>query len=76
METTASLSNSEGDGYENVTLNWSEVALPSRSIRQILAVFSGVEFQKTVSKVQDKKMKAVVLRSRPPQNVKIDIFMS
>ena len=45
-----SLSNNDGDGYENVTLKVSRAALnfiafiPSRSIRQMLAVFSGVEF--------------------------------
>ena len=46
----ASLSNNDGDEYENVTLKVSRAALnfiafiPSRSIRQMLAIFSGVEF--------------------------------
>ena len=41
---------SNNDGYENVTLKVSRAALnliafiPSRSIRQMLAIFSGVEF--------------------------------
>ena len=42
-----SLSNDDGEGYENVTekVKPDFIALiPSRSIRQMLAIFSGVEF--------------------------------
>ena len=43
-----SLSNNDGDGYEKVSwirAAWTFIALiPSRSIRQMLALFSEVEF--------------------------------
>ena len=38
--------------------------IPSRSIYQMLAIFSGVEFLKT--EVQEKKKKVIVLCSRLP----------
>ena len=54
---------------------WNVIALiPSRSICQMLANFSEVEFLKTIE-VQEKKNK-VVLCSRPLQNVKLGIFTS
>ena len=58
---TWSLGTNEGDGYENVTKKkWTGAAsnftrIPSRSIRQMLPIFSGVEFLKTASKIRWKK---------------------
>ena len=67
----------EGDGYENVTEKWSSAALnrislfPSRSIRQILAIFSEVDWiLEDCIEVQEKKKKVVVSSSRPPQKAK------
>ena len=45
-------------------------------IRQMLAFFSGVEFEKTCNEVQEQKKKVVDLCSRPPKNVKLSIFTS
>ena len=45
-----SLSNNDSDGYKNLLKKWIRAAsnlialIPSRSVRQMLAVFSGVEF--------------------------------
>ena len=53
--------------------------IPSRSIRLILAIFFWSSILKDCNEVQEKKkkvVKIVVLRSRPPQNVKIGIFTS
>ena len=47
----------------------------SHSVRQILAIFSGVEFRDCI-KVQKKKKKAVASCSRPSQNEKLGIFTS
>ena len=49
--------------------------IPSRSIRSMLAIFSGFEFHNTI-KVQGKKKEIVFLCSRPPQNVALGIFKS
>ena len=55
---TWSLGTNEGDGYENVTKKKLTGAasnftrIPSRSIRQMLPIFSGVEFLKTASKIR------------------------
>jgi len=49
--------------------------IPSGSIRQLLANFSGVEFWRSVSKFRKRKKK-VVLCSRPLQNVKLGSFTS
>ena len=43
---------------------------------QMLAFFSGVEFEKTCNEVQEQKKKVVDLCSRPPKNVKLSIFTS
>ena len=48
--------------------------IPYRSIRQMLANFGGVEFQRTVGEV--KKKEDVVLCLRPLQNVKLFNFTS
>ena len=44
-------------------------AYPSLSIRQMLAIFFRSSILKDCIKVQEKKEKVVVLRSRPPPNV-------
>ena len=61
-EVIGSLSNSDGDGYENVTL-----------IRQMWAIFLELNSEGCI-KVQEKKRKVVVLCSRPRQNVKLGTF--
>ena len=48
--------------------------IPTRSIRQMLADFSGVEFIKDCIEVQEKKQKVVVLCSRRRQIVKLSTF--
>ena len=50
----------------HVTSNFTAI-IPSRSIRQMLAIFSGIE-------VQEKEKKFVVLSLRPPLKVKLGIF--
>ena len=67
----------DGVGYENAASHFIAL-IPCGSIRQILAIFSGAEFQfqKDGIEVQEKKKKVVVLSSRPPQNVKLAIFTS
>ena len=47
--------------------------IPSFSVRQMLAIFSGVELKECIG-VQEKKKKVVVLCSHSPQNVKLGIF--
>ena len=56
-----SLSNKEGDGYENVTKKWIRSAsnlialIPPRPIHQILENFSGAAFWKTALKFRKRK---------------------
>ena len=50
--------------------------LLSRSNRQMLVIFSGVEFLKTVSKFRKRKRKSLSCRSRPQQNMNLGIFTS
>ena len=78
-----SLSRNDGDGYENVSLKVKSrcfknvtALIPSRSIRQMLAIFVWIWILKIFIKVQEKKTKVVVVCSRPPQNVKFGIFTS
>ena len=77
-----SLSNNDGDGHETVTY---EVALlqtlshllPQFQFAKCWQFFSGVEFQKAVSKFRKRKSKSVsCVHARPPQNVKISILTS
>ena len=77
-----SLSNNNGDGYENITL---KVKLRSTKLyhaNSILFNSSNVDnfllswILKDSIVVQEKKKKVMVLCSRPPQNVKIGIFTS
>ena len=78
-----SLSRNDGDGYENVSLKVKSrcfknviALIPSRSIRQMLAIFVWIWILKIFIKVQEKKTKVVVVCSRPPQNVKFGILTS
>ena len=78
-----SVSRNDGDGYENVSLKVKSrcfknvtALIPSRSIRQMLAIFVWIWILKIFIKVQEKKTKVVVVCSRPPQNVKFGIFTS
>ena len=48
----------DGDGYENVTKKMNSL-IPARSIRQMLAIFSGAESYKTVSKFRKRKRKSL-----------------
>ena len=82
-EQTGSLSKNDGDGYENVSLKVKSrcfknviALIPTRSIRQMLAIFFWIWILKNFIKVQEKKTKVVVVCSRPPQNVKLGIFTS
>ena len=85
IETLGTLSVNDGDGYENVTLKvimkWRCFTL-SRLFYLVQFVkcwqfFSGVQsVLKDCTEVQEKKEKVVILRTRPPQNVKIGIFTS
>ena len=82
-EQTGSLSKNDGDGYGNVSLKLKSrcfknfiALIPSRSIRQMLAIFFWIWNLKIFIKVQEKKTKVVVVCSRPPQNLKFGIFTS
>ena len=77
-----SLSNSEGDGYENVTYE-----VESRCVKLYGAYFIsfvssnvGNDFWSLILKLcikgQEKKEKVLVLCSSPPQNLKLGIFTS
>ena len=74
-----SFSNDDGDGYENVSKNCVRATstlmalIPSRSVRQVMANFSGVELQRTVhvSTFRKGKKRVVVVCSRSPQKVKL-----
>ena len=72
-----SLSNNDGDGYENVTQK-SKIALLQTLSRLFHHCFFGVEIKECIKgqEIETKRTSSVVLCSRPPQNVKLDIFTS
>ena len=73
-----SFSNNDGDEYENVSKNCVRATstlialIPSRSIRHVMANFSGVELQRTVhvSTFRKRKKRVVVVCSRSPQKIR------
>ena len=73
-----SLSNDDGDVYENVVCAASNfiALIPSRLLSQMLVNFFGVGIPKDSIKVQEKKTKLVVLCSLLRQNVKLGTFTS
>jgi len=77
-----SLSNNNGNGYENVTLNVKSLYFNLYRAYSILFSSSNVDnffwswILKDCMEVQEKKKKVMVLHTPPPQNVKIGIFMS
>ena len=76
-EIIGTLNNYDNDGSENITKKWICVlsnfiaSIWNRSIRQMLATFSGVAFLRALS-----MLKFVVVCPRPPYNVALGGFTS